>query len=200
MAAAPGGGAGDAACRSRTDGHHDRHRVPRDRRDCQGTHPVRSLTTAASIWIAAAIGVVIGMGFYPAAGLGVALSVGVLAVFRRVEAVMPAPRDGRPVTPRRAPEPAVLRPTGGDHQVARHLVRQPLVAFAARAARRLRDGHPNHHFGNLRHLAKHGARWLRSARSSILPAGDHPAGRAVPSRAASAAKRSGVPTSHHRPS
>lgn len=50
---------------------------------------VRGLTTAASIWITAAIGIVVGMGFYSAAGLGVALSLGALAVFRWVEAVMP---------------------------------------------------------------------------------------------------------------
>jgi putative Mg2+ transporter-C (MgtC) family protein len=53
---------------------------------------VRGLTTAASIWITAAIGVVIGMGFYSAAGLGVALTLGALGVFRWVEAIMPALR------------------------------------------------------------------------------------------------------------
>lgn len=51
---------------------------------------VRGLTTAASIWITASLGIVIGMGFYSAAGLGVALALGTLAVFRWVESVMPA--------------------------------------------------------------------------------------------------------------
>ena len=53
---------------------------------------VRGLTTAASIWITASIGIVVGMGFYSAAGLGVALSLGTLAVFRWVESIMPALR------------------------------------------------------------------------------------------------------------
>jgi len=53
---------------------------------------VRGLTTAASIWITASIGIVIGMGFYSAAGLGVALALGALAVFRWVESIMPTLR------------------------------------------------------------------------------------------------------------
>jgi len=53
---------------------------------------VRGLTTAASIWITAAIGIVIGMGFYSAAGLSVAMALGTLAVFRWVESIMPAIR------------------------------------------------------------------------------------------------------------
>ncbi|MEJ2553355.1 MAG: MgtC/SapB family protein [Gammaproteobacteria bacterium] len=53
---------------------------------------VRGLTTAASIWITASIGIVIGMGFYPAAGLGVVLTLGALALFRWVESVMPTLR------------------------------------------------------------------------------------------------------------
>jgi len=56
---------------------------------------VRGLTTAASIWITASIGIVIGMGFYSAAGLGVALALGALAVFRWVESIMPALRYAR---------------------------------------------------------------------------------------------------------
>lgn len=53
---------------------------------------VRGLTTAASIWMTAAIGIVFGMGFYSAAGMGVAVTLGALAVFRWVEAIMPALR------------------------------------------------------------------------------------------------------------
>lgn len=59
---------------------------------------VRGLTTAASIWITAAIGIVIGMGFYSAAGLGVALTLGALGVFRWVEAIMPALRYAKLTT------------------------------------------------------------------------------------------------------
>ena len=61
-------------------------------------YTVRGLTTAASIWITAAIGIVVGMGFYSAAGLGVALSLGALAVFRWVEVVMPTLRYAKLVT------------------------------------------------------------------------------------------------------
>jgi putative Mg2+ transporter-C (MgtC) family protein len=51
---------------------------------------VRGLTTAASIWITAAIGVLIGIGFYYPAMLATALTVGILSVFRMIEARMPS--------------------------------------------------------------------------------------------------------------
>jgi putative Mg2+ transporter-C (MgtC) family protein len=51
---------------------------------------IRGLTTAASIWITAAIGVLAGIGFYLPLIVSVVLTLGVLAVFRRVEAIMPA--------------------------------------------------------------------------------------------------------------
>jgi putative Mg2+ transporter-C (MgtC) family protein len=50
---------------------------------------VRGLTTAASIWITAAIGVLIGVGFYSAAMIGIALALGTLSLFRWVEARLP---------------------------------------------------------------------------------------------------------------
>ena len=50
---------------------------------------VRGLTTAASIWVTAAIGILTGIGFYFAAGLGVALTLGTLSVFRWIENRMP---------------------------------------------------------------------------------------------------------------
>ncbi len=53
---------------------------------------VRGLTTAASIWITAAVGVVIGMGFHSAAVLGVLVALGTLSVFRWLESIMPAVR------------------------------------------------------------------------------------------------------------
>jgi putative Mg2+ transporter-C (MgtC) family protein len=51
---------------------------------------VRGLTTAASIWITAAIGILIGIGFYFPAILSTLLALGILSVFRRIEAWMPS--------------------------------------------------------------------------------------------------------------
>jgi putative Mg2+ transporter-C (MgtC) family protein len=50
---------------------------------------VRGLTTAASIWLTAAIGILFGIGFYFPAVLATAFSLGILAVFRWFEARMP---------------------------------------------------------------------------------------------------------------
>jgi len=51
---------------------------------------IRGLTTAASLWLTAAIGVVIGMGLYFAAFLATLLALGVLIFFRWIEAAIPA--------------------------------------------------------------------------------------------------------------
>ena len=50
---------------------------------------VRGLTTAASIWVTAAIGILTGIGFYFAAALGTVLVLGTLSLFRWVEARLP---------------------------------------------------------------------------------------------------------------
>jgi len=50
---------------------------------------VRGLTTAASIWITAGIGIMIGIGFYFPAGIATALTLIVLSVFRWIERRMP---------------------------------------------------------------------------------------------------------------
>lgn len=50
---------------------------------------VRGLTTAASIWITSAIGVLMGIGFFFAGFLTTALTLGVLALFRHIELRMP---------------------------------------------------------------------------------------------------------------
>ena len=50
---------------------------------------VRGLTTAASIWITAAIGILIGIGFYFPAIIATVLTLGTLSVFRWVESRMP---------------------------------------------------------------------------------------------------------------
>ena len=50
---------------------------------------VRGLTTAASIWITAAIGILIGVGFYYPAALATVLTLATLSVFRWIEIRMP---------------------------------------------------------------------------------------------------------------
>jgi putative Mg2+ transporter-C (MgtC) family protein len=50
---------------------------------------VRGLTTAASIWITAAIGILTGVGFYFAALVGTVLTLGTLSTFRWIEARLP---------------------------------------------------------------------------------------------------------------
>jgi putative Mg2+ transporter-C (MgtC) family protein len=51
---------------------------------------VRGLTTAASIWITSAIGILIGIGFYYPAIVATFLTVGTLSLFRLIEARIPA--------------------------------------------------------------------------------------------------------------
>jgi putative Mg2+ transporter-C (MgtC) family protein len=48
------------------------------------------LTTAASIWVTAAIGILIGIGFYFAATVGAIATIAVLAAFRFLERRLPA--------------------------------------------------------------------------------------------------------------
>jgi len=50
---------------------------------------VRGLTTAASIWVTAAIGVLVGVGFYFPAALAAAMTLGTLSMFRWLENRMP---------------------------------------------------------------------------------------------------------------
>jgi putative Mg2+ transporter-C (MgtC) family protein len=51
---------------------------------------VRGLTTAASIWITAAIGILLGIGFWFPALLATVLALGTLSVFRWIENRMPS--------------------------------------------------------------------------------------------------------------
>ncbi|MDD2465604.1 MAG: MgtC/SapB family protein [Desulfobulbus sp.] len=51
---------------------------------------VRGLTTAASIWITAAIGILIGVGFWFPAIFATLLVLGILSVFRWIEAKLPS--------------------------------------------------------------------------------------------------------------
>ena len=51
---------------------------------------VRGLTTAASIWVTSAIGILVGVGFYLAAVLGAIATLLILSVFRYVEGKVPS--------------------------------------------------------------------------------------------------------------
>src|SRR4051812_6718594 len=51
---------------------------------------VRGLTTAASIWVTAAIGILVGIGFWFAAVVGALATLMVLALFRLIEARLPS--------------------------------------------------------------------------------------------------------------
>jgi putative Mg2+ transporter-C (MgtC) family protein len=51
---------------------------------------VRGLTTAASIWITSAIGILVGIGFWFAAIVGAVATLVVLALFRFIEAKLPS--------------------------------------------------------------------------------------------------------------
>src|SRR5438067_2777148 len=50
---------------------------------------VRGLTTAASIWITAAIGILVGIGFWFPAAFAAAIALGTLSFFRVIESRMP---------------------------------------------------------------------------------------------------------------
>src|SRR6185437_15889790 len=51
---------------------------------------VRGLTTAASIWVTSAIGILVGIGFWYPAILGTVAVLAVLALFRIIEARLPS--------------------------------------------------------------------------------------------------------------
>src|SRR5881275_2078483 len=51
---------------------------------------IRGLTTAASIWITAAIGILVGIGFWLPAMTGALATLIVLSFFRRIEARLPS--------------------------------------------------------------------------------------------------------------
>jgi len=51
---------------------------------------VRGLTTAASIWVTAAIGILVGIGFYFAAALGAGIVLIILSLFRWIEDRLPS--------------------------------------------------------------------------------------------------------------
>lgn len=56
---------------------------------------IHGLTTAASIWITASIGILIGVGFYLPAFFATGLTLGTLSLFRRIESVTPSLHYGK---------------------------------------------------------------------------------------------------------
>jgi putative Mg2+ transporter-C (MgtC) family protein len=50
---------------------------------------VRGLTTAASIWVTASIGILVGIGFYLPAAVGTLATIIVLSAFRAIEMRLP---------------------------------------------------------------------------------------------------------------
>lgn len=56
---------------------------------------IRGLTTAASIWMTASIGIMVGLGFYVSATAATIITLVVLALFGRMESLLPARRFGR---------------------------------------------------------------------------------------------------------
>jgi putative Mg2+ transporter-C (MgtC) family protein len=56
---------------------------------------VRGLTTAASIWATAAIGILAGVGLWLPGTIATALAIGILSVFRKVEEMLPSQRFAR---------------------------------------------------------------------------------------------------------
>jgi len=55
-----------------------------------GSAPARGLTTAASIWVTSAIGILVGIGFNTPALVGTLVTLIVLGVFRAIEARLPS--------------------------------------------------------------------------------------------------------------
>ena len=56
---------------------------------------VRGLTTAASIWATAAIGILAGVGLWAPAAIATTLAIGILSVFRKIEEFLPTQRFAR---------------------------------------------------------------------------------------------------------
>jgi len=56
---------------------------------------VRGLTTAASIWATAAIGIMAGVGLWFPGLIATGLAVGILSLFRKIEEILPAQRFAR---------------------------------------------------------------------------------------------------------
>jgi len=82
---------------------------------------VRGLTTAASIWMTAAIGILIGVGLYLPALIAEVLTIGILALFRCLEALVPTLYFAR-LTVRVSPE----------HPLSEAALRKLVTSFGVR--------------------------------------------------------------------
>src|SRR5262245_46807957 len=71
-------------------GDYELHRLSWRWRDPQRGDDSARPHDAASIWITAAIGILVGIGFYFAAVVGTLATLAVLAVFRWIEQMLPA--------------------------------------------------------------------------------------------------------------
>jgi putative Mg2+ transporter-C (MgtC) family protein len=94
---------------------------------------VRGLTTAASIWITAAIGVILGAGFYAAAAVATLLTLATLSVFRWLERIFPSLIFARLIV-RSAREPAL------NEEALRELIRQQGISCTQTSYRLAADG------------------------------------------------------------
>tara|TARA_B100001964_G_scaffold46277_1_gene51615 strand:- start:1320 stop:1673 length:354 start_codon:yes stop_codon:yes gene_type:complete len=56
---------------------------------------IRGLTTAASTWMTASIGIIIGVGFYFPAAVAFLMTLGILSLFRWIEDLIPSLYFGR---------------------------------------------------------------------------------------------------------
>jgi len=56
---------------------------------------IRGLTTAASTWMTASIGIIIGIGFYFPAAVAFLMTLGILSLFRWIEDLIPSLYFGR---------------------------------------------------------------------------------------------------------
>jgi putative Mg2+ transporter-C (MgtC) family protein len=94
---------------------------------------VRGLTTAASIWITAALGILYGVGFYLPAVVLTAAALGTLAMFRWIESAIPSQLFARLVL--RFPRPQVP-----DEATVRALVAECRIVIASMSYRLTEGG------------------------------------------------------------
>jgi putative Mg2+ transporter-C (MgtC) family protein len=134
---------------------------------------IRGLTTAASIWITAAIGILIGIGFYYPAILATALTVGILSLFRWIEARMPSQSyahhmlrfDRNDVLPEERVR-ALLREHGFTVANMSYRITDDEAAFEYRMVIRTTDAR------NTARLASHLLEWDKVKAFQLSPTGD----------------------------
>jgi putative Mg2+ transporter-C (MgtC) family protein len=132
---------------------------------------VRGLTTAASIWITASIGILIGVGLYMPAGLAAVLTLGTLSVFRWIENRVPAQSFAR----------MVVHFARGEH-ISEDALRQLLGEHGFEVAAmsyELQEGHVEYHadvmtykIRNMERLAEALLQTPGVAAFRLAPAGD----------------------------